>query len=383
MADAWDENESTCYYTRPSTAAAVDRDQMNLAATVVSLLTPPGRGALATIGVRGPHAWMYTNACVTPPIDESLSPRPWLRDFRGVQGTSEELVVVFPSGNEARIHCHGGQAACEAVLQALESQGAKRIDWKEWAGDVNPAGNALADALTERTALILLDQMQGAFAKEINGIAKLQNQSNEAIRRLDELIARSRLGLHLAQPWKVVIAGRPNAGKSSLLNALLGFQRSITSPQPGTTRDVVTARTAIDGWPIELRDTAGLRISSDEIESAGVALAEQELDTADLVLYLIPADESPQEAEEQLATLQKSLQQTSRFLVVRTKADLSNQTAAGLAVSSFTGEGFAELLATIVERLSGVVPMPGAAVPITAEQLAVLQEMRRKASFEA
>jgi tRNA modification GTPase len=358
---------------------------MNVAATVVSLLTPPGRGALATIGVRGPHAWQFTNACITPPIDEVLSPRPWLRHFRGDQGTSEELVVVFPTAIEARIHCHGGLAACEAVLQALESQGAKRIDWQEWAGDVGPARNALADALTERTALILLDQQNGVFSHEVIKIGELLKSPASvasAIQRLDDLVDRSQIGMHLTQPWQVVIAGRPNAGKSSLLNALLGFQRSITSPQPGTTRDVVTARTAIDGWPIEFRDTAGLRTSSDEIESAGVALAEQELHTADLVLYLIPADESAQEAEQQIATLQDTRQKAA-ILVVRTKADLSSQTTAGLAVSAHTGVGLAELSAAIVEQLIGVVPMPGAAVPITAAQIAKLQEMRRKASVEA
>jgi tRNA modification GTPase len=315
-----------------------------------------------------------------------LLPRPWLRDFRGAQGTSEELVVVFPATEEARIHCHGGLAACEAVLEAFESQGAKRIDWREWSSDVGPARNALADALTERTALILLDQRNGAFAQEVSEIAELLKSPasvTSAIQRLDDLISRSHIGLHIAQPWQVVIAGRPNAGKSSLLNALLGFQRSITSPQPGTTRDVVTARTAIDGWPIELRDTAGLRISSDEIESAGVELAEQELRTANLVLYLIPADELRQEVEQQLATLQTTLQSTE-LLVVRTKADLSNRTAdEGLAVSALTGAGLSELAAAIVERLIGVVPAPGAVVPIAAEQLAELQEMRRKASFEA
>lgn len=359
---------------------------MNAIATIVSLLTPPGRGALATIGVRGPQAWQFTNACVMPPIDESLSPRPWLRDFRGEQGTSEELVVVFPCADEARIHCHGGTAACAAVLQALESQGAMRIDWQEWASEVAPARHALADALTERTALILLDQQKGVFANEVSEIRDLLNSSDSlpsAIKRLDDLISRSGIGLHLTQPWQVVIAGRPNAGKSSLLNALLGFQRSITSPQPGTTRDVVTARTAIDGWPIELRDTAGLRASSDEIESAGVALAEQELRTADLVLYLIPANELAQEAEQQIATLQNARQETAT-IVVRTKADLSSNSAAeGLAVSSVTGAGLSELAGAIVERLIGVAPTAGAAVPITAEQLAELQQLRKEASVAA
>lgn len=356
---------------------------MNVAATVVALLTPPGRGALATIGVHGPNAWLFTNACLTQPIevsDVTSTPLPWLRHFRGPHGTSEELVVVFPSADEARVHCHGGLAACEAVLQALESQGANRVDWKEWPSDCSPARIALADALTERTALILVDQLHGAFARERNELAEqLQSPDFDAsiARQLDDLISRGSIGLHLTQPWQVVIAGRPNAGKSSLLNALLGFQRSITSPQPGTTRDVVTARTAMDGWPIELRDTAGLRSSPDKIETAGIELAERELRTADLVLFLIPADEPAYEVEQQLATLQNAQLQTAPLLVVRTKADLSNKKADdGLAVSALTGTGLAELTAAIVRQLIGVVPAPGAAIPITATQLAELQQLR-------
>jgi tRNA modification GTPase len=351
------------------------------ATTVVALLTPPGRGALATIGVRGPNAWQYTNACITPSIVESAAsspPRPWLRHFHGEQGTSEELVVVFSQPEEGRIHCHGGIAACEAVLQALERQGVERIDWKEWTKQSNPAQISLADALTERTALILLDQLQGAYEQELIEIrALIETHAADAstLQRLEDLIGRGSIGLHLTEPWRVVIAGHPNAGKSSLLNALLGFQRSITSPQPGTTRDVVTARTAFDGWPIELRDTAGLRTASDEIESIGVALAKQELQTADLVLYLIPADKPAQEVEQQLASL-RTLQQ-SPLLVVRTKADLPGEPAAdGFAVSALTGAGLAKLSAAIVQRMIGDAPLPGAPTPLSPAHLQELQEMR-------
>ncbi len=354
---------------------------MNATVTVVSLLTPPGRGALATIGVRGPLAWSFTDSAIDQPA--SSDPRPWLRHFRSAQGASEELVVVFPAADEARVHCHGGLAACEAVLQAFEAQGAKRIDWKEWAAEFDPARVALSDALTERTALILLDQLNGAYKLELNGIRALLRTADKdaAIPRLKALINRGHIGLHLTQPWQVVIAGRPNAGKSSLLNALLGFQRSITSPQPGTTRDVVTARTAIDGWPIELRDTAGLRASQDAIEAAGIELAEQELRTADLVIYLIPASESAHQVEQQLAKLPGNLR--TKLLVVRTKADLHPASPVEeFAVSALTGLGLQKLSAAIVERLIGEVPTPGEPVPFTAGQIAELNQLLHSASVE-
>src|SRR5207244_11945531 len=81
----------------------------------------------------------------------------------------------------------------------------------------------------------------------------------EAGRLLDELARYAGVGRHLTAPWRVAVAGAPNVGKSSLVNALAGYQRSVVAPTPGTTRDVVTALLAIDGWPVELADTAGLR----------------------------------------------------------------------------------------------------------------------------
>src|SRR5690606_38488713 len=95
------------------------------------------------------------------------------------------------------------------------------------------------------------------------------------------------VGLHLDRPWRVVLAGPPNVGKSSLINAILGYRRSITLDQPGTTRDVLEAQTVIDGWPVRLSDTAGIRDAVEcEIESAGIELAHGELQTADLVLWI-------------------------------------------------------------------------------------------------
>ena len=87
------------------------------------------------------------------------------------------------------------------------------------------------------------------------------------VERLRELVP---VAEHLDRPWRVVIAGAPNVGKSSLVNALAGFARSLVSPTAGTTRDVVTTRIALDGWPIELCDTAGQRESADAVESAGI-----------------------------------------------------------------------------------------------------------------
>ena len=119
----------------------------------------------------------------------------------------------------------------------------------------------MADARTERTAAILLDQYHGALGRELEEIRQANDRGETSLarRRIDDLLARAELGRHLTRSWSVVLAGRPNVGKSSLLNALAGYDRAIVHPTPGTTRDAVTFATAIDGLPVELCDTAGLR----------------------------------------------------------------------------------------------------------------------------
>ena len=103
---------------------------------------------------------------------------------------------------------------------------------------------------------------------------------------IEALLAHAATGLHLTRPWQVVVAGRPNVGKSSLINAIAGYQRAIVHSTPGTTRDVVSVQTAMDGWPVEISDTAGLRETREEIEQTGINLARQKILAADLVVLV-------------------------------------------------------------------------------------------------
>jgi tRNA modification GTPase len=348
--------------------------------TLVALLTAPGHGALATIGVRGPAAERIALQCLTEPVPAaSRHKQPWLRHFRSREHSTEELVVTFPSSDEVRLHCHGGLVACEAVMHALEQAGALRTVWQDWLPreSLTPlqrsAQVALSQALTEPGALILLDQLQGAFTRAVQQcLGLLQEEKVEELElRLNELLTWAPLGQHLTSPWSVVIAGAPNAGKSSLLNALLGFQRSIISSQPGTTRDVVTARTAIASWPVELRDTAGQRESTDLLESLGVHLARKEQAAADLVLLVVPATE------------QSDFQPPEdKVLVVRSKVDLITDASLRLrdgevAVSTQSGQGIAELLQAIAKKLVPREPLPGIAIPWTRRQAERLRQCQR------
>src|SRR5205807_1170609 len=164
--------------------------------------------------------------------------------------------------------------------------------WTEFVRLVEPPTRAaalekLAHARTERTAAILLDQANGALETALKAIREQlrQRDATSARQSLDELLKFAALGQRLVEPWRVVVAGAPNVGKSSLVNALAGYQRSVVAPVPGTTRDVVTTALAFDGWPVELADTAGLRDAADELEEAGVARARATLLAADLVVW--------------------------------------------------------------------------------------------------
>jgi len=347
-------------------------------ATLFAILTPPGRGAVATVGLRGPRAVAIVARRFSPAAGKPLTEFPLGRvlfgRFRGEAAAEEELVVGLVAPDEVEVHCHGGLAAIEAIAAALVAEGATRIDWQTWSQQIEPdrfaseALVALADARTERTAAVLLDQYRGALREEILRIASdlRQADASAATAGLMRLLDRVELGRHLTRRWRVVIAGRPNAGKSSLINALLGFQRSIVFAEPGTTRDVLTATTALDGWPIELADTAGLRASGDAIEAEGVERALRQVRQADLVLLVcdVTADWSMHEGDV-LAT-------AKRALVIHHKCDLAEPPRdgrpVGLAVSSLSGDGIDKLCQQIAGGLVPNPPQPGEGIPINDRQ---------------
>ena len=142
---------------------------------------------------------------------------------------------------------------------------------------------------------------------------KRQSYSIRQLRRFDTW---SDVGMHLTNPWRVAIGGPPNVGKSTLINALVGYQRAIAFDQPGTTRDVVTAMTAIDGWPVELSDTAGLRTSDEPLEQAGVQRRRAELRRADLTVLVFDLIQPWTSEIQQLCEGQRP------SIVVHNKADL-------------------------------------------------------------
>src|SRR5690606_17771639 len=189
------------------------------------------------------------------------------------------------------------------------------------------------------------------------------------------------VGLHLDQPWRVVLAGPPNVGKSSLINAILGYRRSITLDQPGTTRDVLEAQTVIEGWPVRLSDTAGIRDAAEcEIETAGIELARGELESADLVLWI--RDAVRQGDADALPTPKSTA--TRRVIEVHNKIDLladpvaatTDLALAGAIATAATSDvGIESLRQRIAALLVPATPPPGQPVPFHPRHVACLQQV--------
>lgn len=227
---------------------------------------------------------------------------------------------------------------------------------------------ALTRAPTLRTASILLDQYHGAFDRAVAAILA-DLDAGRPSPHLAELARFTPVGRHLVEPWKVVIAGPPNVGKSSLVNALAGYQRSVVSEVAGTTRDVVTVPVAFDGWPVLLADTAGLR-SAAGLEAAGIERAERFIRDADLAVWVLDATADDLEYPEDDTA-------PGRLMFVLNKVDVGSTGRADLIpdvlpVSAATGEGVPGLAAVIARRLVPDAPGPGAAVPYTPELAAAV-----------
>jgi len=362
-------------------------------------LSALGRGAVATLLVTGPEALAAVDRLFRARSGRRLAESPTDRivvgHFGDQQDAGEEIVARRVSDCEVLLHCHGGTAAVARIESLLAGQGTVVIDWPTWAAGAHDdplqaeALIALAEATTERSAAILLDQYQGALRGALDKIKSALDAGDRdtAAEQLDGLLARADFGLHLTEPWRVVLAGPRNSGKSSLVNALLGYARAIVQATPGTTRDVLTARAAVDGWPVQLVDTAGLGQGAHPVEQEGIRRAQEQLATADLLLLVF--DRSQPFIKQDGALLEGATAGLSssgtrqshrdRLLMVHNKSDLPSSPGdrpEGIPTSALTGEGVPELLRWIADRLAPDPPAPGQAVPWTLRQIAHLAAAR-------
>jgi tRNA modification GTPase len=329
--------------------------------TIVAIATPPGVAALAVLRLSGPSAFELIRGLTEVPREPPRTAH--LRTLCGADGEvlDQAVVTLFPGPDSytgedvVEISTHGGRIAPHLVRDALEKLGARRARpgeftqraWLNGKVDLVQA-EAVADLVEgssralHRVALHQLDRglsdriaslrsrivdLEARMVHHIDfpeeddapvGIDALADEGRELASEFDRLAATAPAGRLLRQGVRTVIAGRPNAGKSSLLNALIGEARAIVTDVAGTTRDRIEVAVEIDGLPFLLVDTAGLRDTHDAVEREGVAIAEAAIREADLVLHCLPVGEDAIEVDRSPT----GVAGVERVLVIRTKADL-------------------------------------------------------------
>lgn len=355
-------------------------------------MTPAGRGAVASVGITGDLSRLDAPPALFHAANGRLAAdQPVNRICFGQWGgDSPEDVVACRTGESLiEIHCHGGRAAVDRILRDLGERGFAILQQHAFTAlhdsplEMECRG-AMLRAVTRRTMALLAAQHSlwtAALSELVQALtgppAQIRWSRHQQL--LDESLRWTRFAAHLTQPRSVVLFGRPNVGKSSLINALLGYTRSIVYDEPGTTRDVITADTALDGWPVQFSDTAGLRHSSEEIEAAGIVRARQRLEQADLKLLLLDAAAPLQEDDRAL------LADHPDALLVATKRDLPQASDSfprqALAVSARTGFGLRQLIEAMLLRL--VPEQPPATLPLPVSDHLERQIRRLRDSLQA
>ncbi len=308
-------------------------------ATIAALATPPGRGGVGIVRVSGPAVVKIAEALLgrlpRPRMAEYL---PFLDEQGEVLDTGLALYFPHPhsfTGEDVlELHGHGGPVVMDLLLGrclALGARAARPGEFSERAylNDKMDLVQAeavadLIDSASTQAARLAVRSLQGAFSRRVHelvaALVELRVYVESAIdfpeeeidflgdgavaerlaavqQRLADTQAQARQGNLLREGIRVVIAGRPNAGKSTLLNALSGRESAIVTDIPGTTRDVLREHISIDGLPLHIIDTAGLRESTDAVEQEGVRRAWAEIESADHILLLHSADSDDDDSE--------------------------------------------------------------------------------------
>ena len=365
------------------------------------LLTNSGRGAIAVVGLVGEAtAVAELNNKLFDPIGsrsfQDLVDRTNQVIFYGQWKSTAEDLVVVKTDYGFEIHCHGGDAASAAIIDDLNQTGCESMSQQQWRLMQSDRWRseteaAICAAATVRTANLLLQVLQNQPASLSNLLAQIKTRKiPEAIDSIQQALTWGEFGSNLTQPRSLVFCGQPNVGKSSLVNAIAGFQRAIVNSQAGTTRDVLSQSTAIDGWPVDLKDTAGLRASQDRIEALGIEKAKQEIAKSQIRCLVFscedfqPADEADAQT---LATHRRLLEQLDPQMLVFNKSDLvpdfEPPTELGFAgptlvvsaanASTTDNAGLQSLVDCIANSLAPELPSEEQWFPVTPWQRAELQ----------
>ncbi len=376
--------------------------------TIAAISTPPGEGGIGIVRLSGPKAIGISANIFSSSRGRDIS-KFRQRIFHGQIHDDEGLPVddvllhimrapnSYTREDVVEINCHGGTAPLNAVLELILKHGARLAEAGEFTKRAFLNGRidlvqaeAVMDVIQARTRGSLraaVEASHGSLSKSIKSmhdilidalarveasvdfpeedLPELVNDSlratlEKAHENMLELLDTAKLGRLYREGASVVIAGRPNVGKSSLFNALLRDARAIVSKDPGTTRDRIEETITISGIPVRLTDTAGLRTSHDEVEKIGVDIARNVAKTADIILLVMDSSKAPSQKEAELAA--ELVQLGAPMILVLNKIDISKESTAPdwdisfsstARVSALTNEGIHELEDDLAKTLSG------------------------------
>lgn len=357
--------------------------------TIAAISTPVGEGGIGIIRISGPQALIIGRKVFIKKNDGGFTSHRFYYGAIHNPDTGhllDEAMAVFMRGPKSftredvlELHCHGGYLVVQHVLSMVLQQGARLAEPGEFTKRAFLNGRidlvqaeATMDIIRSKSEMSLnlaQHQRQGLLssqlmtikddiisclalleahidfpeeAVDLSAINSLRQRTEKAISALDKLLSGFSEGKVVRDGVSVVIAGKPNVGKSSLLNALLQERRAIVTAIPGTTRDLIEEIMTIKGLPVKLLDTAGIRESDDHVEREGVKLSIDKLTAADLILFVLDASRPFTGEDQAIFDRLKGL----RFLVVKSKADIAGNfslplpvAATVINVSTHSGEG--------------------------------------------
>ncbi|MEH6576211.1 MAG: tRNA uridine-5-carboxymethylaminomethyl(34) synthesis GTPase MnmE [Amphritea sp.] len=336
--------------------------------TIAAQATPPGRGGVGIVRISGKKTALVAEQIL------GFLPEPRYAHYGPFYAADKNqidqgIALYFPGPNSftgedvLELQGHGGPIVMDFILRRAVQCGVRLANPGEFSeraflNDKLDLAQAeaiadLIDSSSEQAARCALRSLQGAFSQRIHTLVesltqlriyveaaidfpeeeidfladgKIAGDLQQIINQLSEVKQEARQGSLMREGMNVVIAGRPNAGKSSLLNALAGRETAIVTDIAGTTRDVLREHIHIDGMPLHIIDTAGLRDAPDEVERIGISRAWEEIQNADRVLLMVDGTATPTDDPEQIwPEFVHKLEDRSKITVVRNKCDLTSE----------------------------------------------------------
>ncbi len=391
--------------------------------TVAAISTPKGKGGVALIRVSGDDALEVCRRVFTPASGKDITEYPAGKAvhgyFKDADGNFDDGMAVlflsphsFTGEDTAELMCHGGVLLQEKLLSACFAAGATPAGPGEFTrrayinGKITlsaaEAVGGLIDAHSEKHISVSLRQLDGHMSKKINGICaslislaasvyayidypdedmtdvsteQMKETLHQTKRELEKLAGTHKYGKAISEGIPTVIAGKPNTGKSTLMNLLCGHERAIVTDIAGTTRDVITEQVKVGDVLLNLADTAGIRQSDETVEAAGIERSKKEIEKASLIIAVFDASSPLTDEDNELVLLLK--EKAEKVITVMNKQDkgeaLTPPLANAVYMSAKNGEGF-EALTERIKSFAGGDLCESDDIIVSARQYAAIQK---------